>query len=188
VPQSKLRDQKREPILNAKNEPTLEDLGLDAPVEKQFGNVFDSFDSNSELPSNPLTSRTIPETRRKNSKFGLFSFLGFVFLILIGLAYYGSGGSARSGSSASVSTPTYADAIQVLLDDVDSQIRANVFGKASVDGRHLVVTLEDDYFSLDEKTKRYALTKIHETWVKDCYGNKSTFKSWDGKVVAEFSK
>jgi hypothetical protein len=129
----------------------------------------------------------LPKTRRINSAFWLIAcFIGvpFVFVLFI---CSGAGPAPRTESS-SPSRLTYADAIQALMDDVDSMLKSDIYGKAKCDGNHLTVTLEDDYFSLDAKTKRLALTRVHETWVKDCYGKRSTFKRWDGSIVAELEK
>ena len=109
---------------------------------------------------------------------GAFLGSGILFIICSGILT-----PPRSSSSERV---TYQDAMQVLVDEVDEKIKANVFGKVTCEGDHLYVVLEKDYFTrLDESTKRLATTSVRDQWVKKCYGKRVTFKRWNGEIVAE---
>lgn len=82
--------------------------------------------------------------------------------------------------------PTYRDAMQVLVDEVDERVKSNIFGSVKCEGDHLFVVVESDYFvKLDERTKRLALTSVRDQWVNKCYGKRVTFTKWNGEVVAE---
>ncbi|WP_146441056.1 hypothetical protein [Crateriforma conspicua] len=84
------------------------------------------------------------------------------------------------------SQPTYCDALQVLVDELDDRLSADIFGTVTCKGKHAFVVLEADYFvRLDPKAKRELLTRLRDEWVNRCFGNKVTFKTWDGKIVAE---
>lgn len=89
-------------------------------------------------------------------------------------------------SDGSRGEPTYRDALQVLVDEVDGNLKANIFGEVTCKGSHAYVVLESDYFNrLDEAAKRLTLTSVRDQWVTRCHGTNLTFKKWDGTVVAE---
>lgn len=166
-----------------KSHPSLEDLGLDAPVDKgPFGKAFDNYDSSAE--HHAIQTRVIPAAKPDYSGLILWGCVALCVLFcgLIVIAIVTDGMPVDVASHRSELNP-----MQVLLDDVDANLGKNIFGKAVMNGRDLVVTVEDDYFDMDEKTKRFALTKVHDLWVRECFGKTSTFKKWDGKVVAEFN-
>lgn len=83
--------------------------------------------------------------------------------------------------------PTYRDLMQVLVDGLDDQLKANVFGYVTVKGKHLFVVVEADFFvRLTPDAKRLALESIRDQWFSKCYGENATFKTWNGEVVAQF--
>lgn len=124
----------------SKKEPSLIDLGLDAPVEKPFGKALDNYDSSKEAPllnssqAMLYAQAKLPKPRRINVVFWLLAIpIGFVVLMIC-LAFL---------QPPSAAGPTKAEVIQVLLDDFDGNLNLNIFGNAKTEGRHLIISLED---------------------------------------------
>jgi hypothetical protein len=84
-------------------------------------------------------------------------------------------------------TPTYRDALQVLVDDIDQKLNANIFGDVTVTGKHAFVVVEASFFvKMAPDAQRLALEGIRDQWFSKCYGTNITFKTWNGTVVAYF--
>lgn len=60
----------------AKEQPSLEDLGLDGPVEKPFGRALDSYDSSVEKPAKTWVDLVTPD--KPAEKNGVAAVLSFV--------------------------------------------------------------------------------------------------------------
>ena len=114
-------------------------------------------------------------------------FIVFPVLCLGILGRNSDSNSSRPKKQSSGSTVTCEEMFQVLVDDIDKDLKANVFGKVTCKGDHLYVVLEDDYFvRVEYRAKRLALESIRDEWVKSaCYGKRVTFTRWDGSIVAE---
>lgn len=92
--------------------------------------------------------------------------------------------------SASADSPTYCDALQVLVDELDANMSANFFGIVSCNGKNAMVTLEPDYFSkMKSDAQQALLTGVKTQWFEKCYGNQIKFvNSITGGVIADYSK
>jgi hypothetical protein len=126
----------------------------------------------------------LPKSRRINVAFWLTAcFIGIPFVFVI-YACSGVGSPPSSVDEGQVRR----DKMKAVVDFWENEAGSTVFGNTKSEGRHLIVTLEDGYFSMDATSQRLSVTEVHKTWVTVCHGNKSTFKRWNGSVVAELEK
>jgi hypothetical protein len=84
---------------------------------------------------------------------------------------------------------TYCDSLQVLVDDIDANLKTDIFGSVSCNNKSANVRLNSDYFiRLDERTQRFALESIREKWFNDCYGTDITFHTLNGTIIQTYTK
>ncbi|WP_146414015.1 hypothetical protein [Crateriforma conspicua] len=72
------------------------------------------------------------------------------------------------------------------MDDINKNLSANIFGDVACDGLHAYVVVELEYFTrLDTDSRRLILTTIRDEWRDEFDGERITFKTWDGSIIAE---
>lgn len=178
--------------MTQRKEPTLSDLGLDQPVQPPSSKISISRLQQESEDEQPVAARIASEPPKK-SKWALWLFLGvcafalFIRAITGDVPAKGPADAGRAISETNQQQPSFGDALQVLVDEVDQRLNANIFGKVTTSGRSAKVIVESDYFAkLDAKSQRFAIETIAEQWKTKCYGKDIKFTSWNGQVVAEF--
>lgn len=184
--------------MNEKKQPSLQDLGLDAPIQPSKKISISELQRQSEFErEQPQQPRVVIQPKKKSWVMpAFFCVIGLALLVRFivggdnkpaGQGMAGPALPAGGGAAVGEKAPTYKDAIQALVDDVDQKLGANIFGTVSTSGRSAKIIIESEYFTrLEPDAQRLALETVAKAWKEQCYGKEIKFTTWNGKLVAEF--
>lgn len=162
---------------------SLQDLGLDSPIEKPFGAALDKF----EIQESRTVVRSLPPKRKPNYPAMIAA---GVVLIAVGSACLFVVQAAKEvpAAPAFVATKPAGEVMKELLAAINADSQVEVFGKSKLDGRTATIYLESGYNQLSTSQQREKLETVHNIWVNGAFGKRSIFKKWDGKVVASLGE
>lgn len=143
-------------------------------------------EANFEYETNTPSRIVSTEPRQHKSNFLNYGFFATLTAIALLILFSICSGVLFVGNSNNRNDVDPQMVLQSLVDSIESKLGTNALGEVKVREGHATITVESDFFSrMGPDIQRALCEKLHAEWVDSMYGKKTTFKTWNGEIIAE---